>query len=646
MMSRGGSGNNVLMWQKVGVMQNSFRQLIERPSGSAIRSLIFFVLFYLYLWLDVDLRLIYHGGGVITNFPVFYRGWEFFRPFLSYPGGPVEYLSAFLAQLFYYSWAGAIVVTAVAWLFCVCTDFFFRAVGAFRLVWVRFVGPVLLLAIYTQYTFHFVTTAALLTALVFVCLYLKVVPKDKSAAFVVFLVLSVVLYYLAGGAYLLFAVLCALYELLFARRRQGLLYLLLAAVIPYVEGVLLFQASTIDAFSSLLPFSGRVISLEIRKRMLIMVYVLYLLLPLSVFGLWVWQVLLKAKTRKLHTGFSRLLSAIHFWNADVASYRWIVDSLVLFMFTGVAVFVFHDKKEKAFFAVDYYACHKMWPQVLAAAQHNPNSCFVVHAVNRALYHTGRLGYDMFAWSQHPDVMFLNISQDRELACWRKFDVFIDLGIMNMAEDNLAESLEVSGQRPLLLKRLAMVNMVKGNIGAARIYLSALSKTLFYSGWANDYLDKLTADSYLSADETVEYFRGIMMDKDYDFRSCPPRKILLELLAKSRQNRMAFEYLMTLYLLSGQFEDFVKNLDRLDDFKYAEIPRLYEEAMLLYIYHTKRTLEPYSRRISLESFQRFEGFKQVLSNYGGNKTTAFSELAKHYGDSYFFYYLYGVSGVRK
>ena len=628
-------------------MQNSFLQLISRPSGRAIRSFIFFVLFYLYLWLDVDLRLIHHGGGVITNFPVFYRCWSFFADFLVYPGGLVEYLAAFLAQFLYYSWAGAIVVTAVAWLICVCTGFFFRAVNAPRLCWVRFVGPILLLTIYSQYAFHFLTTVALLTALGFVCLYLKINPKDKSGAFVVFLVLSVVLYYLAGGAYLLFAVLCTIYELFFARRRQlGLVYLLSAAVVPYVEGFLLFRVSTIDAFSSLLPFSWRVISLEIRKRMLIMVYILYLLLPLTAFGLWVWQVLLKEKTRKLHTRFSGLLSAIHFWNTDAASSRWIVESLVLFVLTGAAVFVFHDKREKAFFAVDYYACHKMWPQVLAAAQRNPNNYFVVHAVNRALYHTGRLGYDMFAYPQHPDIMFLNILQNRELACWRKFDVFIDLGIMNMAEDDLAESLEISGQRPLLLKRLALVNMVKGNIGAARIYLGVLSKTLFYSGWANNYLDKLDTDPNLSTDEAVQYFRGIMMDKDYDFRSCPPRKIVLELLAKSRQNRMAFEYLMALYLLTGQFEDFVKNLERLDDFKYPEIPRLYEEAMLLYIYHTKRTLDPYSRRISLESLQRFEGFKHVLSNHGGNKTAAFDGLAKYYGDSYFFYYLYGRSGIKK
>ena len=95
-------------------MANSFRKLTSQNLGRPIQSFIFFILFYLYLWLEVDPRLIYHGGGMITNFPVFFRGWVFFQQFIAYPGGPVEYLSAFLSQLFYYSWAGALIVTLQA----------------------------------------------------------------------------------------------------------------------------------------------------------------------------------------------------------------------------------------------------------------------------------------------------------------------------------------------------------------------------------------------------------------------------------------------------------------------------------------------------------------------------------------------------
>ncbi|MHC4241885.1 MAG: DUF6057 family protein [Planctomycetota bacterium] len=51
---------------------------------------------------------------VITNFPVFYRGWAFFCESLSHPGGSVEYTGAFLSQLFYIGWAGALAATIQA----------------------------------------------------------------------------------------------------------------------------------------------------------------------------------------------------------------------------------------------------------------------------------------------------------------------------------------------------------------------------------------------------------------------------------------------------------------------------------------------------------------------------------------------------
>ncbi|HSW02195.1 MAG TPA: hypothetical protein VLI39_18670, partial [Sedimentisphaerales bacterium] len=45
--------------------------------------------------------------------------------------------------------------------------------------------------------------------------------------------------------------------------------------------------------------------------------------------------------------------------------------------------------------------------------------------------------------------------------WHAFDTLIDLGLMNQAEKNLTECLETFGEQPLILERLATVNLVKG-----------------------------------------------------------------------------------------------------------------------------------------------------------------------------------------
>ena len=297
--------------------------------------------------------------------------------------------------------------------------------------------------------------------------------------------------------------------------------------------------------------------------------------------------------------------------------------------------------------VDYYAYHKQWPQVITIAHRYPgNNFFVVHSANMALYHTGRLGYDMFSYPQHINTLLLTDKGYTE-AYWQKFDVYLELGFINSAEHELVESLEVLGERPLILKRLALINMVKVNLGAARIYLNALGRTLFDADWADNYLDKLESDPNLSTDKEIWHLRGLMMESNYGYTALGGEKILLDLLAKNKQNRMAFEYLMSSFLMMMQFDKLVQNVYRLDDFDYPQIPRLYEEAILIYEYLRRKAVDLRGRRISLQSRQRFDSFNQIyLGRYRQNKQAAFNELAENYGDTYFFYYLYGLSGMKK
>jgi hypothetical protein len=113
----------------------------------------------------------------------------------------------------------------------------------------------------------------------------------------------------------------------------------------------------------------------------------------------------------------------------------------------------------------------------------------------------------------------------------------------------------------------------------------------------------------------------------------------------RQNRMAFEYLMTWYLLNRRLDEFIQNIKRLSDFEYAEVPRLYEQAMLIYVYGQRKPVDLEGYQVSPQARQQIEQFSAVYNRYARSKQAAFNELAKAYGDSYFFYHLYGFSGVR-
>ena len=640
-------------------MLNKFSKFsIQRP-GRILRTIIFFVLFYLYLWLVIDLRLIYHCGGVLEDFPVFFCDITFFREFLPHPGGLVEYFCAFLSQFLKIGWTGAAIITLQAWLIFICTRILFRAINIHRFCWTGFIPPILILINYTQYAFNMTIAAALLTALIFACIYLKAIRKNMLFRAIFFVFLSIVLYVIAGGAYLVFAALCAVYELLFVRKWQmGILCLLSSIVIPYIGGVLVFGAGIWNAFFALTPFALDIGYYQEHGRISVIFYILYLVVPLVILGSAFGRIFIRmpgalsrnsnVATKKAKKNrrkkFSKPAGRVYSWYADRVIFRWLVETLVLFAVSGAVIFIYYDKELKAGFEVPYHIHNKKWSKVLKSSRYNITSYLGIHAVNQALYHTGKLGYDMFVYPQHPDMLFLPTKG----ACskWRIFEAFIELGFLNMAEHNLAETMEMIGERPIILRRMAVINMAKGNIDAAKVYLEALRKTMFDSKWADEYLGKIDSDPTLTDDKKIQQLRSVMMGKDYGFTFVEIEEMLQNLLQKNKQNQMAFEYLMTWYLLTAQIDKLVANLHRLNDFDYPQIPRLYEEAVLLYTFKTQREVDLHERKISAESRQRHKDFMRLYFSYAGNKQAARASLQKDYSDSYFFYIFYGASLVEK
>jgi hypothetical protein len=332
-------------------------------------------------------------------------------------------------------------------------------------------------------------------------------------------------------------------------------------------------------------------------------------------------------------------------HARSGAFKWFVESLIMFGIAGAAAFFSNNSERRTMLEIHYYTCRRMWPQVLQAAGHRSTSYFAINAVNRALYHTGRLGSEMFAYPQHPDALLLT-GEDRVLVYWHKFDTQLDLGLINMAQKNFTECMEVYGEHPLILKRLALINMVKGNIGAAKIYLGALGKTLFDADWARDYLTRLQSDPNLSTDKDILQLRCVGLKKDHPTVVFANEKMFLTLLSENSKNRMAFEYLMSWYLLTKQLDKLVGNIGRLKELGYSQIPRHYEEGLLIYAYGKNEPVFLHGYEVGPEAHRQIEGFSRIFNSYGKNKQAAIHELVEDYGGSYFFYHLYGFSGVKK
>lgn len=626
--------------------------------GQMARDVVFFSLFYAYLWRIVGLHLLFHGAGQITHFPSFYTTWEFFVQHVSVPGGPAGYLAAFLSQLFHTSWLGALVVTIQAWMLGVCITHMLRTATQ-RSGWaIRYVPALLLLVVYGRYLYFFPTTVSLSLALALGCVHERI-SRGRSQAWALasFLTLSLICYHTAAGAVLLFGLICSIYELSQNdRRRLSLICAPITLALPYLLGVWAFGAETVHAYFDLLPVAPELLHSPTRRQGVEIVYALFLLGPTAILaGMLITvaraqlsRLLQRRRSSRPSSPPGRLRRLCDALGSRILSARiclWLAQTIAL---VAIAAMVAHrtlDTRKRALFGIDYCACHRMWPAILTEGRKYFDDPLVMHAVNRALYHTGQLGNEMFQWPQHSGSLFLtNAKAKRSL--WANADVYLELGLINAAEFALTESMEGLGERPMILQRLALINMVKGNLGTARVYLGALDRTLSHHAWASKYLEFLEQDAELTTIAEVQHLRSIALD--HDFLSVIPAtpQMLQRLLERNPRNRMAFEYLMASHLLNGRLTTFTKRVPQFKEMGYPALPTHFEEAVLTYVYGTRKPLYlgGYEPRADLR--EQIEDFLGILTRHRGNRQAALAELASKYRKTYIFYYVYTQSDKAK
>lgn len=613
---------------------------VRRRGAFALQVVAFFVLLYLYVWLRIEPGLLYFR--VAPWFPHFRLGLPFFLEFAAYPGGIVEYVSALLSQFYYYPWIGALVLTVVGALLCLGARVLIGAAGGVRPGVVHLLSAVLLLVLCSRYAHHLATSLALVTAVAGVCVYTAIPWRRGASRAALFLGLCAPLYYLAGGAYLLYAALCALHELVRKRWHLGALCLACGLVVPYALGTCLFRTRTIDTYGRLLPFHP-----EVEPIALGLAVGLYAFFPLAALGAaarrWLKKVQTPEPEESSGTGGGAGAGC-----PPEAETRPLLASAALWVTAVAAALLSFDGDFKRVLQVEYYAHRRMWPQVLETARLVPRRHYdlvVYLTVNWALYHEGRLPHDLLRYAQHRGSLLRapeefippaggEYTGPSPLTYMRLSDIYLDLGRVNESEHMAHEALEGQGPRPWILERIALVNIGKGRTGVARTFLRALEGDLVYGKWARQRLRRLEADPSLSADEEVARLRRFRpQHAGRGERSIDG--MLRALLAKNGRNRMAFEYLMAYYLLTGNLEGVVGKLERVRGLGYSSTPRNYEEAAALYAAISGRSVG--APAASEETVRRLRQFEQALLRQGGDSRAACRALAKDYGDSYFLYY---------
>lgn len=611
-------------------------------------SVLFFVAYYLFLNLFIKPELIYYYCQIRCYTPDFKTGSMFLLDCLSYPGGLTQYLAAFFTQMCYFPWLGSLFIILIAWgLYLLLTALIdITADSIWRMI--CFVPAILIFMICDRYEDPFRYSVALLIIMIITVLYQKVLGRMGWLRSVLFLISCVIAYYLAGGAVLIFVVLAALFEL-FERSKPVfcVTYLLSGTAVCWCIGAILFRMDESDSYFSFIPLIQIEQINQQGKLSKFLSIALLVFIPAAVLVINICRILLRKKgVFRLHMSGRKKHSVIK-EETGIAP-GWVIQIIFFFIIAASCILFSYDWESKSTLQVKYFASRRMWPEVINTARKGPLKRYFPYcnnAVNRALFYTGRMGDEMFTFPQNQfdsDLVFSRVrkgSASYNASYLERAEVCLDLGMVNVAEEIAYEFLK----GPYILKQLAWIYLVRGQVESAKIYLKALCRNYAYAGEAKEMLQQIEQDPLLEHNERVQYLRKVMVNNDliYANFNYDEERWLKELLRHNKNNKMAFEYLMAHYLLNRQLDEFIENLPRLDDFGCKNIPRHYQEAILIYKAATNKEVNLGRRNFDNEVLNQFKEIDAIITSRNINDMEP-GKLEPKYGRTYFFYCIFGYT----
>jgi hypothetical protein len=634
----------------------------------------FVMLFAWYLWAVVDLRLVFQARDSLFLWNV-----RYFTDFLGQPGSLLVWADRLLVQLCYNGWPAAIAVAVAAWLLLVSTVAAMNAMGRGSIGGTWVIPSVLLVALFGGYAFPTPVLVGSALAMAAAAGWCRLPSSRPRLRLAIFVVISAVLYYVVGVAFYCFAACGLIYEVLVSRRwLSGVLLLLVAVVVKF--GLDVFLANY-----DLATHNFNVLSLESEEgvRWDWRVVALYFYFPTCA----LFVVCRRAVSTSMGTLLHRLRGSPRedpvpehdgakptkvgqpdrgIVRTKIMPWlRWTATTVLLLSPAAAAGFACLDRARKTPLEIDYCAEHQLWDSVLAKAKTLPPadySRYVNHDVNLALYHTGQMPYQLFSYRQvyRPLLDIRDVTRDAALAnkgslVRKPIDLLLQLGRVNEAEHLAMEMYEMwpSGGA---IRRLALVEMVKGQSSAARGFLNVLRDDLVWGRWADDYLRRLDVDGNLMGDEDIQRMRRLMIVKD-DLprigRFLPTGEVsldvggsLLSLLRRNAANRMAFEYLMSMCLCSNNVQAAHELFGFLDDQPYKQTPPLYEQAAILHVVkHPEIAVTDgshllcHGRPISESTVAKYNRLQEIAGRCGGFSEKTERAVVDDLGDTYFYYFFF-------
>ena len=542
--------------------------------------------------------------------------WSFVWSYFSKPAALACLGGDFLTQFLYLKWTGAAVVTlllATEWwlIFQILKRFSIETRRATSLLAVSLLPVAVEWIFYSSVFFYLSYSVSFIIALIaFLSLTGTVsrkgsLPLGEGGGWGLGLgfsfLLIPILYFIAGASVSLFLILVVLYDIHCGRKR--FIYWIIISAFTFVIPVLLRHTYLLTLKQAyLFPYQ------DIKQFSLIALILLVLA-----------AVLVRAFKRKgVRSANKRRIPQ---WILPLGA--WLGVGLILM----VGLIKKTDQKQENIYGIAIEAFHENWDKVLDIAERAKlQSTIATNYTNLALSQKNLLGERLMDFYQpfSTGLLLPSAPGSSWFALLIASDAYYHIGDMDMAQHAAMVGMISSPHKrsARLTKRMAEINLAKGDIPAATKYIRILESTLFYR----------TAIS-----NSIQGRAGIF--KDDVIRKSTDVKLSLELLAESDpENIPAINYLLCFYLLNKDISGFFNAYTSYYKGRFHPVPKVYAEALLIYFAGSKSTMREVNEYgIHPDIINKFGEYTRLYESSGGK----LPPMQKNFPNTYWLYFHFAV-----
>jgi hypothetical protein len=407
--------------------------------------------------------------------------------------------------------------------------------------------------------------------------------------------LYILFYYIFGsGAAIIFATTYILITLIHSTSKphiiKSLIILISAILFPIIAYSFIFNISFHHAFIYFIPEAPINQRFNLSKVLYIFIFLLPIILLFILF-------------------LSRVLKIDKFQNISNKKLQITFHVIIISLMVGLIMST-SNKHERNIVEIDFYSNSGNFNKVIDIALADKIYDFSINLnYNRAIDYSGQFLQRFFEYPQLLGVTALSPDKLKTpIYTMQACDYYYDINYISKSQHMAYGMLTIEPYNVRALKRVVITNLILGNYTAAQTFINILSLNPISKEFVDQYSLYVQDSNYILNDPLLLEKRRLQPTNFAIPANISDR--IIDLIAHDSSNMQAYEHLQISFLLDHNLGAFIKHFEASVKF-YNEVPEVYEQACLLYIYSTK-TNPILFNRIGENSKNNFSYFIKTMT----------------------------------